>query len=118
MLDQMHVPATTPFPCPASTTLDEQDSTPASVKLRAYLPLRVGKSHFEVSPTFHEGYLAARRAYAQMEEEDEWGAYLFLTGYEYAHLTRQYIPATLSGVDKREWQRGFIGGWTACSYGF
>ena len=113
MFDQMHVPATVPFPCPASTTLEEQDS-----EFATYVPLRVGKSHFEVSPTFKEGYLATRRAYAQMEEHDEWGPYLFLTGYEYAHLTRQHIPTTLSATDKREWQRGFIGGWTACSYGF
>ena len=120
MSDQIHVSPTIPFPCPASTALAEQESTPAPVpvKFRAYVPLRVGKPRFLVSPTFHEGYLAARRAYEQMEEQEEWGAYLFLTGYEYAHLTRQYIPATLSGVDKREWQRGFIGGWTACSYGF
>ena len=46
------------------------------------------------------------------------GPSLFLTGYEYAHLTRQYIPTNLSARNKREWQRGFIGGWTACSYGF
>ena len=113
MSDQMHVPATISFPCPSSTALEEQD-----IKFTTYVPLRVGKYHFEVSPTFHEGYLAARNAYAQMEEHHEWGPYLFLTGYEYAHLTRQYIPANLSAANKREWQRGFIGGWTACSYGF
>ncbi|MBV9708225.1 MAG: hypothetical protein JO125_12545 [Chloroflexi bacterium] len=113
MLDQMHIPATTSFACLASTALAEQDST-----WTTYLPLRVGKYHFKVTPTFKQGYRAARRAYKQMEEQDEWGAYLFLTGYEYAHLTRQYIPTTLSATDKREWQRGFIGGWTACSYGF
>jgi len=113
MSDQMHVSPPIPFACPASTPLEEQDS-----EFATYVPLRVGKSHFEVSPTFKEGYLAARNAYAQMEEHDEWGPSLFLTGYEYAHLTRQHIPTTLSATDKREWQRGFIGGWTACSYGF
>ncbi|MBV9706263.1 MAG: hypothetical protein JO125_02495 [Chloroflexi bacterium] len=120
MLDHMHVPPTNSFPCPASTALAEQDSTlaPVPVKLSAYLPLRVGKYHFEVTPTFMQGYRAARNAYAQMEEHHEWGPYLFLTGYEYAHLTRRYLPAHVSARNKREWQRGFIGGWTACSYGF
>ncbi len=121
MLDHMHVPAAIPCPCPASTAPDVQEGTrhpsfadPAPLPV----PLRVGKYHFAVSPTFKQGYLAARSAYEQMEAQDEWGAYLFLTGYEYAHLTRQYLPAHLSPLDKREWQRGFIAGWTACSYGF
>jgi len=65
--------------------------------------ITVGK----VSPTLVNGYLAACKAYDEMEQT-EYGAYFLLTGYEYAHLTRQYIPGNLSSVEKREWQRGFI----------
>jgi hypothetical protein len=53
-----------------------------------------------------------------MEEQDEYGPYLLLTGYEYAHLTRQYWPPNLSPLEKREWQRGLIAGWNASTFGF
>jgi hypothetical protein len=51
-------------------------------------------------------------------EETEYGAYFLLTGYEYAHLVRQYVPADLPPIDKKEWQRGFIAGWNAYTFGF
>lgn len=69
------------------------------------------------SVTFMDGYEAARRIYVQMEQEEKYGAYFFLTGYEYAYLVRQYLPTGLSLIEKREWQRGFIAGWNAATFG-
>ena len=89
-----------------------------SVDLIEYVPLRVGKITVAmVSSTLRDGYLAARKAYAEMEGHTEYGAYFFLTGYEYAHLARQYMPAQLSPTDKHEWQRGFVFGWNVCTLG-
>ena len=105
-----------PVPCTGNER--ENASRTSPLDLATYVPLHIGRYHFTVSPTFKDGYLAARNAYEEMDEQDECGAYLFLTGYEYAHLVRQYIPVGLSSADKRAWQRGFIGGWTACTYNF
>jgi len=52
-----------------------------------------------------------------MAEQDEYGPFLFLTGYEYAHLARQHLPAGLTPVEKGDWQRGFIIGLIACVFG-
>src|SRR6266496_2058493 len=104
-----------PVPC----TVDEQETTPLTspIDLDGCVPLRIGYYHCIVSSTLRDGYLAARKAYAEMEQT-EYGAYFLLTGYEYAHLTRQYLPVGLSPVDKREWQCGFIAGWNASTFGF
>lgn len=69
------------------------------------------------SSTFMAGYQAARTTYMVMEQEDEDGAFCFLTGYEYAHLARKYLPAGLPSIERREWQRGFIAGWNAATFG-
>jgi hypothetical protein len=97
---------------PVSSTLDERETGPllSAIDLDNYVPLRIGCYPHKVSRTLKDGYLAACKAYDEMEEQTEDGAYSLLTGYEYAHLTRQYIPGNLSPVDKREWQRGFIVG--------
>jgi hypothetical protein len=97
----------------------EQKTRPLTslLNLNEYVPLRIGKKTIAmVSPPLRDGYLAARKAYAEMEEQTEDGPYLLLSGYEFAHLTRQYIPAGLSPADKREWQRGFIAGWNAATF--
>lgn len=92
---------------------------PSPYDLHCYVLLCVGGNAVsKVSPVLMEGYRAARKTYADMEEQDDYGPYLLLTGYEYAHLTRQHCPATLSPLEKREWQRGFIAGWNACTFGF
>lgn len=89
-----------------------------SVDPDEYVWLRIGKeARYGVSPLLKQGYLAACQAYVEMEEHDPDGPYLFLTGYEYAHLARRFIPATFSPVDKREWHRGFVLGWTVCALG-
>ncbi|HEV2662527.1 MAG TPA: hypothetical protein VGU68_18125 [Ktedonobacteraceae bacterium] len=106
-----------PVPC----MLDTQESTllPSPHDLDGRVLLCIGGNAVcIVSPVIMDGYLAARKAYTYMEEQDDYGPYLLLTGYEYAHLTRQYRPLNLSPLEKREWQRGFIAGWNACSFGF
>jgi hypothetical protein len=103
------------IPC----TLDERETGPLSSPIdpTEYVPLRIGKNDMGmVSSTLKDGYLAARKAYDEMTQT-EYGAYFFLTGYEYAHLTRQYLPGNLLPIKKREWQRGFIVGWNACTFG-
>ena len=100
-------------------TLDKEKVTRSTYRnLDQCVPLRIGKSIILVSPTRMDGYLAACKAYREMEEQTEYGAYGFLTGYEYAHLARQYVPLGLSCTDQREWQRGFIVGWNASLLGF
>jgi hypothetical protein len=102
-------------------TLEKQDATllPSSHDLDGRVLFRVGRNVVcTVSPVIMEGYLAARKAYEDMGEQDDYGFYLLLTGYEYAYLARQHCPATLSSLEKREWQRGFIAGWNACTFGF
>jgi len=79
--------------------------------------LCVGKTLIAmVSPILMDGYRAARKAYAAMEEEEEDGAFFLLTGYEYAHLGRRHLPAGLSPVEQKEWQRGFLAGWNAATF--
>jgi hypothetical protein len=105
-----------PVPCRG----DEQETTalPSPLDPTSYVPLRIGGNAVGmVSSTLMDGYLAACKAYEEMEQT-EYGAYFLLTGYEYAHLTRQYIPVGLSPVEKREWQCGFIAGWNASTFGF
>lgn len=81
-----------------------------------YVPLCVGNTMIGiVSPILLEGYHAARKVYAEMEETAEEGPYFFLTGYEYAHLARRHMPAHLQRIERHEWQRGFIVGWNACN---
>ncbi len=105
----------TPVPCTAGGR--ETGPLPSPIDPTEYVPLRIGKNYMGmVSSTLMDGYFAARKAYAEMEQT-EYGAYFFLTGYEYAHLTRRYLPVHLSPVEKREWQRGFIVGWNACTFG-
>jgi hypothetical protein len=53
-----------------------------------------------------------------MEEQAPCGAYFLLTGSQYARLAKQYIPGNLSSGDKQQWQRGFVAGWNACTFGF
>ncbi|SRR6266568_5043632 len=72
------------------------------------------KRHWFVSAAVAEGYQAAQHTFHTMEEECENGAYVALTGYEYAHLARQYPPTGLTAVQKKDWQRGFILGWVGC----
>jgi len=86
-----------------------------TVNLNDCVMLYSGKAGYYVSPTLRNGYLAACKLHTEMEEQDEYGAYIFLSGYEYAHLARQYMPAGLSPKDKREWHRGFVLGWNACT---
>jgi hypothetical protein len=121
MLDQMQVtslahPITlSPVPSP----LGERETGPLPLDRTEYVPLQMeGKeTGFMVSSTLNDGYLAARTAYAEMEETEEYGAYFFLTGYEYAHLARQYIPGNLSPVDRGEWHRGFVVGCNVSTFG-
>ena len=98
----------------------QERTTPSALHdLYGRVPLCVGGNWVsQVSPIIMEGYLAARRAYTNMEEEDDYGPYLLLTGYEYAHLARQHLSPNLSSLERREWQRGFIAGWNACTFGF
>jgi hypothetical protein len=106
-------------PVPSTVEKQEIPPRPSSYDLDGRVLLRIGGNAVSmVSPVLMDGYLAARKAYAQMEEQDDYGPYLLLTGYEYAHLTRQYLPANLSLLEKREWQRGFIAGWNASTFGF
>jgi len=102
------------------STLDKQKITRSTCRnFDQYVPLSVGENFISlVSPTLMDGYLAACKAYREMEEQTEYGAYGFLTGYEYAHLARQYAPLGLSCTDQREWQRGFIVEWNASLLGF
>lgn len=93
-------------------------SSPSPIDADKYVPLYIsGQCYGDVSIPLKDGYLAACRAYKQMEEQDENGPYTFLSGYEYAHLARQYIPTGLSRLDKREWHCGFVLGWSACIFG-
>jgi hypothetical protein len=105
-------------PIPSLCDEPETGPLPSPTDPDSYAWLCVGGNGVSmVSPTLMEGYLAARKAYAEMEET-EYGAYVLLTGHEYAHLTRQYLPSNLPPTKKREWQRGFIAGWNACTFGF
>ena len=110
MLDQMQVATITVFSCSATEPVNEID-------LSEYQPLHVGRFRCLVASSLMDGCLAARKAYAEMAEQDEYGPFLFLTGYEYAHLARQHLPAGLTPVEKGDWQRGFIIGWVACVFG-
>jgi hypothetical protein len=104
---------------PVSSTSDERETgpLPSLTGFDNLVLLCIGNIPFaKVSPTLKNGYLAACKAYHEMEET-EYGPYLLLTGYEYAHLARQCIPHNLSPVDKREWHRGFVVGWNACIFG-
>ncbi|SRR5579875_222646 len=92
-------------PLPSPTDLD-------NLVLLCAGSIIVGK----VSPTLMNGYLAACKAYREMEQT-EYGPYFLLTGYEYVHLARQSMPAGLSPIYKREWHRGFVLGWNACTLG-
>lgn len=81
-----------------------------------YVPLLIRRCRFQVTSTLKDGYRAACEAHEDMEANTECGAYLFLTGHEYAHLSKQYMPAELPASQKREWQRGFVLGWNACIF--
>ncbi|MBV9021168.1 MAG: hypothetical protein JOZ71_10680 [Ktedonobacteraceae bacterium] len=81
-----------------------------------YVPLRIVKARYLVSRTLKDGYLAACKAYADMDKNPG-GAYIFLTGYEYAHLARQHMPGKLSRLDTYEWHRGFLLGWNVSTFG-
>ncbi len=82
------------------------------------VPLRIGFYACMVPSMLKDGYLAACKVYADMEEQAACGAYFLLTGSQYARLAKQYIPGNLSSVDKQQWQRGFVAGWNACTFGF
>lgn len=86
-----------------------------SVCLSEYVDLHIGEACYSVSSTLRDGYCAAYTVYAQMEEQDEYGPYLFLSGYEYTHLARHSMPAALPSTLKREWHREFVLGWNACT---
>jgi hypothetical protein len=81
-----------------------------------YETIHVQKMGFVVHPALAQGYRAACEAYHRMEEETECGPYLFLTGYEYAHLARRHCPEGLTAMEKHNWHCGFIAGWTACVF--
>jgi hypothetical protein len=85
------------------------------VHLSEYVMLRIGQARYYVSPTLRDGYHAACQVHAEMEENTEYGAYIFLSGSEYADLARQFMPAGFPPTLKREWHRGFVLGWNACT---
>jgi len=98
---------------------DQPEPAPptSSLALDTSERLYVGKTLIAmVSSILMDGYRAARKAYAAMEKEEEDGAFFLLTGYEYTHLGRRYLPAGLSPVEQKEWQRGFLAGWNAATF--
>ena len=104
-------------PVPSPSNEQETSPLPSPTGLDSFVWLCIGNIAIGVvSATLMNGYLAACNAFQEMEGTEH-GAFFLLTGYEYAHLTRQYIPNNLSPIDKREWQRGFIAGWNACTFG-
>ena len=104
---------------PVLHLVDEQKTAPLTspMNLDGYVFLHIGGNTVGlVTPTLKDGYLTARKAFAEMAEQDEYGPFLFLTGYQYAHLARQHLPAGLTPAQKGDWQRGFIMGWVACVF--
>ena len=109
---------TVPF-SPVLHLVDEQETGPLTspTNLDGYVLLHIGGNMVGlVTPTLKDGYLTARKAFADMAEQDAYGPFLFLTGYQYAHLARQYLPARLIPAQKGDRQRGFIIGWVACVF--
>ena len=106
-----------PSSVPTMGSERETEPLPSLRDFDTYVLLRIGKARYRVSRTLEDGYLAACKAYEQMAEEDEWGPYLFLTGYEYAHLARQHMPADIPSTHKRARHRGFLLGWNVCTFG-
>jgi hypothetical protein len=90
---------------------------PSAPALSDVVLLTIGKGRYTVSSRLKEGYLAACKAYANMEQQEENGPYFFLTGSEYTRLARQFMPAQLSRLEKHEWHRGFVAGWNVCTFG-
>jgi|SRR5579875_20861 hypothetical protein len=122
MLNYVETTSISTIVSPSSvSSVSERETKPLpslSVDPNEYVWLRIGKKAlYGVSPLLKQGYLAACQAYTEMEEHDPCGPYIFLTGYEYAHLARRFMPVTFSPVDKREWHRGFILGWNVCTLG-
>jgi hypothetical protein len=95
---------------------DERTLLSAPTNCDHLVPFRIGSYVCRVSPELKSGYLAACKAYTEMVMQTG-SAYFLLTGYEYAHLARQYLPRELSPVSKREWHRGFVAGWNVCTFG-
>jgi hypothetical protein len=84
-------------PVPSTVEKQEITSLPSLFEVKRYVLLCIGGNAVsKVSPVLMGGYFAARKAYADMEEQDDYGPYLLLTRYEYAHLTRQHCPPHLS----------------------
>ncbi len=116
MLDQMQITLPVEEQAAAQDSKASGESQQTPDLFSTYQEIQVQRMCFVVHPMLAQGYQTACREYHRMEEECEYGPYLFLTGYEYAHLARKHAPAGLTRMEKHEWHCGFLAGWTACMF--